>query len=284
MTEPTTLFADRALLPAGWARDVAIAIDAKGRITATATGQATSSASIANGTSVTLTRRALLPAPANLHSHAHQRAMAGLGERRGTGSDSFWSWRKIMYSLLDRYTPEHLEAIVALVFKEMLEAGFASVGEFHYLHNDQNGYAYSQAHEMCERLVAAADQTGIGLTLLPVLYTQGGVDRRPPEAQQRRFQNDLSSFTHLMQGANKSLGELQGDAILGLALHSLRAVDPESLGAVVDAFGDGPIHIHAAEQTAEVKEVAAALGAPPVAWLLENAPWTIDGASFMPRI
>ena len=115
-----------------------------------------------------------LPGMVNLHSHAFQRGMAGLAERAGTGDDSFWTWRDVMYRFLDHLTPDDVEAIATLAYVEMLEAGFTRVVEFHNLHHDANGRPYANVAEMAERIAAAASATGIRLTLLPVLYTHGG--------------------------------------------------------------------------------------------------------------
>ncbi|APG48894.1 putative formiminoglutamate deiminase [Phaeobacter porticola] len=116
----------------------------------------------------------LVPALANLHSHSFQRAMAGMTETRVSGRDSFWSWRKLMYQFVDHLTPEQYEAITALVFMEMLEAGYASVREFHYVHHQPGGQPYEVLGELSHRVFAAAAETGIGLTYLPLLYSYGG--------------------------------------------------------------------------------------------------------------
>jgi hypothetical protein len=113
----------------------------------------------------------------NLHSHAFQRAMAGLAEVRGPANDSFWSWRTVMYKFALSMTPDHVEAVAAKLYMEMLEAGFCRVGEFHYLHHDKDGSPYTNIAEMAERIGAASAETGIGLTLLPVLYAHSGFGR-----------------------------------------------------------------------------------------------------------
>jgi formiminoglutamate deiminase len=140
-----------------------------------------------------------VPGLPNLHSHAFQRAMAGLTERRGAEADSFWTWREQMYRFVERLTPDDLEAIAALAYLEMLEAGFTWVAEFHYLHHQPDGRPYANIAEMSERIVAAAADVGIGLTLLPVLYRQGGFGGKPPAEAQRRFLNDRDSYARIMQ-------------------------------------------------------------------------------------
>lgn len=214
----------------------------------------------------------LLPAPVNLHSHAFQRAMAGLTENRGPDpSDSFWTWRQLMYRFLGQLTPEQVQAIAELAFMEMLEAGYGAVAEFHYLHHHIDGTPYHNRSEMAERIMAAAQQTGIGLTLLPVLYMQGGCDGRALQGGQKRFGCDWDMFGKLHDGSAKALSEGPDDYNIGIAPHSLRAVTPEALARIREICPYGPIHMHLAEQVAEVKEVQAYLGARPVEWLLANA-------------
>ena len=259
-----TLWARTALLPQGWADDVTITISDDGRIAGVTAG-----ASAPAGAQVVQT---LLPAPANLHSHVFQRAMAGLTERRGPDpSDSFWTWRQLMYRFLDQITPDDIEAIAAFVQMEMLEAGYAASVEFHYLHHGPGGQPYADLAEMSSRIVAGAAASGIGLTLLPVLYQWGGLDRRPLVSGQDRFGNQPDRFARLLEGAGEALRALPMDARLGVAPHSLRAVDPDALAACI-ALTDGPIHMHLAEQQREVEEVEAATGQRPVGWLLDHAP------------
>lgn len=257
-----TIWAGQALTERGWQQGVRIDIDADGRI-----------ASVTPGSAPQGHRAAIvLPAPVNLHSHAFQRAMAGLTERRGPDPrDTFWTWRRLMFRFLDRLTPNDVEAIAAFVQMEMLEAGYAAVGEFHYLHHQPGGTPYPALGELSERIVAAADATGIGLTLLPVLYEHGGCDGRPLGDGQIRFGNDVERFARLYAAAGEALARLPGDARLGVAPHSLRAVSREGLAAAVKLAGGGPIHMHLAEQVAEVSEVETAWGARPVEWLLGNA-------------
>jgi formimidoylglutamate deiminase len=213
----------------------------------------------------------LLPAPVNLHSHAFQRAAAGMTERRGPDPrDTFWTWRKLMYRFLDHLTPDDIEAITGCVQMEMLEAGYAAVAEFHYIHHQPGGTPYANLAELSCRIAAAAAETGIGLTLLPVLYRYGGCDRRPLGAGQIRFGCSPEQFVKLLDGARSSLAELPADCRIGVAPHSLRAVGPEDLAFAASLAPDSPLHIHLAEQVAEVEEVRAYLGARPAEWLLTN--------------
>jgi formimidoylglutamate deiminase len=253
------LHAKQVLTPQGWQHDVQISIGADGCISA-----------IGPQTAPPDHRCPIvLPAPVNLHSHAFQRAMAGLTESRGPdASDSFWTWRRLMYRFLDQLTPDDVQAIAAQVYMEMLEAGFGAVCEFHYLHHDQGGVVYSDLAEMSGRIIAAAQQAGIGLTLLPVLYQYGGCDGRALQGGQRRFGNDPDQFLRLYDGARQALAQGPADFALGMAPHSLRAVSREALRDTLPQ--GGPIHMHLAEQVAEVDEVRGAWGARPVEWLLEN--------------
>lgn len=213
----------------------------------------------------------LLPAIPNLHSHTFQRAMAGMSEFRAAGRDSFWTWRELMYRFLDHLTPDQMEAIAALVFMEMQEAGYASVGEFHYVHHQPGGKSYAKLSELSERVFAAAAQTGIGLTHLPVLYTYGGVNQEALAGGQLRFSNDVDRFLKLVSDCKDSMVHMPSDARVGIAPHSLRATSPVDLARVLDATPQGPVHIHISEQLKEVADVQAKLGARPVEWLLGNA-------------
>ncbi|MGE0034973.1 MAG: formimidoylglutamate deiminase [Xanthobacteraceae bacterium] len=258
---PRELFFDHALLPSGWARDVRIAVDG-GSIVSVTPGGAQDSAERIAGIAI--------PGLPNLHCHAFQRGMAGLAEHRGPSADSFWTWREVMYRFLDRLTPDNVESITAFAYMEMLEAGFTSVGEFHNLHHDPHGRPYDDIAEMTTRIVAAAAETGIGLTLLPSFYAYGGFGGSPPAAGQRRFLNDPDRFLRLVERTRAIAATLPGTKV-GIAPHSLRAVTPDTLRAVCDAAPEGPIHIHAAEQTREVDECIATLGERPVEWLLNHA-------------
>ncbi len=245
----------------GWRTGVRLEIDAGGTIASLETGVDARA----------FDADVLLPAPTNVHSHAFQRAMAGRAERRGPdGRDSFWSWRALMYRFLERLGPDDIEAIAAFVQLEMLEAGFAAVAEFHYLHHAPDGAEYADLGELSARIAAAAETTGIGLTLLPTLYAVGGCDGRALEGGQRRFGNDETRFAALHERAANALRSLPGDARLGVAAHSLRAVSPAQLRFAATLAPDAPFHLHVAEQPAEIDEVRRALGARPVEWLLAN--------------
>lgn len=253
------LWFERALLPDGWAEQVRVTI-AGAAISAVDIGVRARAGDARHG--------AALPGLCNVHSHGFQRGMAGLSERRGRPDDDFWSWREVMYRFLDRLTPEDIAAITAQAYVEMLEGGFTHVGEFHYLHNDIDGARYADPAETAGAIVAAADATGIGLTLLPVFYAHADFGGAPPAPGQRRFISDLDGFARLVEA---SRAKLPADALLGVAPHSLRAVTPDELAAILPLADGGPIHIHAAEQVREVEACVAWSGARPVEWLLDNA-------------
>ena len=256
-----TIWAEKALTVDGWREEVRIDVDDNGRI------HSIKANSVADGDKVGI----LLPAPANLHSHAFQRAMAGMTESRGSeGNDSFWTWRTLMYQFLSHLQPSDVEAIAAFAQMEMLEAGYSSVAEFHYVHHQADGAAYDDIAELSKRIMAAASETGIGLTLLPVFYEQGGCDGRPLVGGQLRFANDAEGFLKLHVATAKEITNVSIDARLGFAAHSLRAVSHDGFAATTSAIKTGPVHIHIAEQQAEVEEVEAAMGLRPVEWLYEN--------------
>lgn len=224
-----------------------------------------------------------IPGIANLHSHAFQRAMAGMGERQGDPNDSFWTWRETMYAMAARFTPEQLRAVAAQLYVEMLEAGYTSVCEFHYLHHRADGGFYDDRAAMSQALIDAARDTGIRLTLLPVLYMSGGFDGRPLSERQRRFGHSVDDYLRLLE----SLRTQQNESLkIGCALHSLRAVPEHAMHDVLAALpADSRIHIHIAEQMAEVEDSIAVRGARPVRWLLDyadvDARWTLVHATHL---
>jgi formimidoylglutamate deiminase len=256
----TAFFFDQALLPSGWASDVRVEV-ADGAITRVTPAARRDGAEHNAGIAI--------PGMPNLHCHGFQKGMAGLAERRGPDHDSFWTWREVMYRFLGVLTPDDVEAITSYAYMEMLEAGFTAVGEFHYLHHDLDGRPYGDVAELTTRVAAAAAQTGIGLTLLPSFYAFGGFGGAPPTVGQRRFISDPDTFLEIVS-RTRTIATALPDATVGIAPHSLRAVTPESLAAVLKAVPDGPVHIHAAEQTKEVEECVTALGLRPVEWLLAN--------------
>ena len=260
------IFTESALLPQGWTNDVLLTWSDQGILTNIQHG-----ATPPEG--IEAAKGPLIPGLPNLHSHAFQRAFAGLTEHRGATQDSFWSWRTLMYGFASKLSPEQVEAIATWLYIEMLEAGYTSVCEFHYVHHQPDGRPYADDAELALALLRAARAAGIGMTLLPVLYQTSGFGGQPPNAGQRRFIRSTESMLALLQRL-KPLCETQG-VRLGLAPHSLRAVPPEALRealAGLDAIDPtAPVHIHIAEQTGEVDACLAWSGQRPVAWLLDHA-------------
>ena len=216
--------------------------------------------------SISAARRFILPGVPNAHSHAFQRAMAGMAE---PGDDSFWTWRERMYAFAALIEPDDLYAIASQLYLEMLEAGYTQVCEFQYLHHAPDGSRYDDPAAMSRALLQAAADVGIGITLLPVLYQTGGFDARPLSARQRRFGCATDEYLGMLQGLREHLAANQR---LGLCLHSLRAVPESAMREVLFGRETGmPVHIHIAEQIAEVEECQAVRGQRPVAWLLDHA-------------
>lgn len=257
-----TLWFETALLPEGWEKQVRLTLDS-GVITEVETGVQPQPEDERHAVG--------LPGMGNVHSHAFQHAMAGLTEVRGPGHDSFWTWREMMYRFVDQMTPEDVEVVATQLYIEMLEAGYTRVGEFHYLHNAPDGSEYGNIAELSARIAAAAETSGIGLTLLPVFYAHGSFGGQEPSHGQRRFLNSVSSYERLHQGAADVLKSLP-DAVLGIAPHSLRAATFEEIEALLPLASDkNPIHIHIAEQIKEVNDCLQWSGKRPVELLYEKA-------------
>jgi formimidoylglutamate deiminase len=206
-----------------------------------------------------------LPGFVDAHSHAFQRAFAGLAERRDAEHDDFWSWRDRMYGVALRIEPDTLRAIAAQLYVELLRGGYTQVCEFHYLQHKPDGTPYADPGTLAWALADAAQQTGIELTLLPVLYERAGFDAPALRADQRRFATDADAVLSLQRAARER------GLRCGVAIHSLRAARPASITRVADGAGDSPIHVHAAEQTAEVDDCIAATGLRPIEWLARHA-------------
>lgn len=258
--------ADCALLPEGWRHDVLLEWDGHGMLTRVSPDA---------GQAAQMPRSAgpVLPGMVNLHSHAFQRAMAGLTEYRSSPTDSFWSWRNLMYRFAGRLSPDGLKAIAVQLYIEMLQAGYTSVCEFHYLHHDRDGKPYANPAENMVHLIEAAQETGIGLTLLPVMYQYSGFGAQTPQSGQKRFLNSPRWIMQTLQTLQTSHPQHAG-LRYGVAPHSLRAVTPQSLQTLLTQLrqwdAQAPVHMHIAEQKQEVEDCLAVLGARPVAWLLDN--------------
>ena len=258
---PRKLHVSQALLPGGVASDVTIAIGADGRIAAL---------EIDDGHGAERLGGLALPGMANVHSHAHQRAIAGLTERAGADDDSFWTWRDAMYRFALKMNPDEFQAVATQAYIEMVKAGFTAVGEFHYLHHAPDGTPYDNPAEMGLRCLAAAETSGIAVTLLPTLYMQGGFGDVPPQPGQRRFVNSPERFLALTAALPPSTAR----AVHGISLHSLRAVPVAAIPEVLAERTAGPVHLHIAEQVKEVEDCLAATGRRPVELLLDHVELT----------
>jgi formimidoylglutamate deiminase len=265
----TTLFAPTALLPDGWADNVLIEYDKEGWIVGIDTYK---SAQHAGGTAE-LAAGPLVPGMPNVHSHAFQRAMAGLTERGSGKKDNFWSWRETMYRFLSHIEPEDMEALAAQVYVEMLKAGFTTVGEFHYVHHQNDGQPYKDRALVSQQVIKAALETGIAITHMPVLYAYSGFGEQPPTEGQKRFINTVPELMKIIESLHGEYGHTP-QVTIGFAHHSMRAVSPEMLRegtrAVRKFLPRAPIHIHAAEQMGEVEGCLAWSKKRPVEWLLED--------------
>ncbi len=276
----SALFAKSALLPAGWAENVRLTLDATGTITAVEPNAAPGDAERLAGP--------VLPGMPNLHSHAFQRAMAGLTERASPSGDDFWSWREAMYRFLAVLEPEDVQAIAAQLYLDMLKAGYTGVAEFHYLHHGRDGRPYADRAAMSEAVISAAKEIGIALTLLPALFQTSGFGGAAPTERQRRFINTVEELLAIVEETRRRHAGNSGVRV-GLAHHSLRAVPPDALAAATAALraldAAAPNHIHVAEQTREVEQSLARSGARPVQWLLDHAPvdatWCLVHATHM---
>ena len=275
----TSLLFSRALTPDGWRDHVRIDLDGQGTICSLQPGCSDDSVPTIGGVAI--------PGVPNAHSHAHQRLLAGLAET-GAANDSFMLWRELMYQVVSRIDPDSFQAVAALAYMEMLKSGYTSVAEFHYLHHDAGGAAYSQTAEMGLRCLAAAEDAGIALTLLPCLYAHGGFGAAPAGPGQARFVCDSGRYLEIYSALARAVEERPAMR-LGFAPHSLRAVDEplirEVLAEVRQLDPDAPVHMHVAEQRAEVDACLAWCGASPVQRLLDNvavdARWNVVHATHM---
>jgi formimidoylglutamate deiminase len=269
------LFARHALLPEGWQGEVLIEWDARGNLTRVQP-QARPPIGVARADYV-------VPGMVNLHSHAFQRALGGLTEKAGDGPDSFWTWRDLMYRFAAHITPEQVEAIAAQLFSECLRHGYTALCEFHYIQRDPAGDMYARPAEMAERVAAAGQQAGIGLTLLPVLYSHSGFGAQPLKPEQKRFQTDVDTVLRIVE----ALAPLRGGQLeVGAAPHSLRAAGVEQIRELAAALPAGrPLHIHIAEQQGEVQQSLDFCSRRPVEYLFDqiavDARWCLVHATHL---
>ncbi|MCF6262189.1 MAG: formimidoylglutamate deiminase [Xanthomonadales bacterium] len=262
-----TFFAPSLLTDQGWCSASVLSVDAEGMISNIAPGAS-------KDCDVSL-QGVVIPGMINLHSHAFQRSLVGKTGLRGSGDDSFWSWRQAMYQQVAQLSPEAIEAVSAYCYMELLKGGYTTVAEFHYLHHQKGGVHYANPAETSMRVLTAADAAGIGVTLLPVLYSWAGFGQQPLTEQQLPFRHDLNSYLRLLA----QLDQYCENSKLfdwGVAPHSIRAVSESQLQELMVGLAQlnfkGPIHIHIAEQQREVKDCVDYYGASPVRWLLDKLP------------
>ncbi len=249
----------------GWLENAVVKTDGEGAIVSIKKNAEEKNAEFIDGYA--------LPGFQNAHSHSFQYAMAGLAENhpRNKKKSDFWSWREQMYRLALNVNPEQFEAIAAMLYHELLRHGYTNVAEFHYLHHDKNGKPYANLAEMGERLVSAAQKTGIKITLIPIFYQKGGFLNKSPESNQRRFiSKTIDDYRKLYEATEKVCRNYDG-ANVGIGIHSLRAVEIEAIKEVAANFPKNvPFHIHISEQLKEVEDSVEFLGSRPVRWMLEN--------------
>ncbi|ETI59270.1 formimidoylglutamate deiminase [Marinomonas profundimaris] len=258
-SETHDYYAERALLTSGWADNVLFSVKDGQFLSFEANSKPTPNCHILSGP--------VLPTVANVHSHAFQRVMAGAAEVSLNPNDSFWSWRDLMYKIVQKLTPDDARVIATQLYIDMLKAGYTQVGEFHYLHHSIGGQHYNQLSEMSSQMIAAANDSGIGLTLLPVLYSHSGFGGQAPNAGQARFIHSTDSYLALHQECHDQLANHPRHK-LGICFHSLRAVTQPQIDTVLHSLTkDCPVHIHIAEQQKEVKDCINWSGQRPVEWL-----------------
>jgi formimidoylglutamate deiminase len=277
MTNASAFFwTPQAWIDGAWQFNVLLATDAKGYWSAITAGVP------APAQGAIILHAPVLPGLVNAHSHAFQRAFAGMAERRHSAQDNFWSWRERMYSVAQRVTPAHLQAIAAQLYAELLEGGYTQVCEFHYLHHASKGEFHSDPYAMTWALTQAASQVGIGLTVLPTLYERAGFAHPALRDDQQRFATDATWVADLVKSVSAADQPLVN---AGAAIHSLRAATPASIYKLKSLLADTdcPIHIHVAEQMAEVNDCLASTGQRPVQWLCDqgllDARWNLVHAT-----
>ncbi|TAE72864.1 MAG: formimidoylglutamate deiminase [Bacteroidetes bacterium] len=251
-----------------WLENAYIEIDNTGKITKISTEK------IETTENIEFIKGYAIPAMVNSHSHAFQYVMNGKAEvHTNHNADDFWSWREAMYQTALSVSPEEVENIATTLYKQMLNVGYGEVVEFHYLHHDKNGKPYAYLPEMSERLLKAAQNAGIKITLVPIFYQKGGFGKPPTEGQKRFISKDFSTYIDLFESVKKIISNYK-NASLGVGFHSLRAMEPELLPEFINTFAhqNFPIHLHIAEQLLEVEHCLQYLHARPVEWLLNNAP------------
>lgn len=244
--------------------NLVVAADAEGRVARLAPANQ-------SGQVVRLNNRALLPGLVNAHSHAFQRVIRGRTEHRTNQTDSFWTWREMMYSAAERLTPEDLYDASRMAFMEMALSGITTVGEFHYLHNQAEGMPYDDPNLLAKQVVRAARDVGLRIALLRVAYARAGHQVAANPRQSRFIESTPELYLTNFEKLRTDLASMSGEAWVGVAPHSVRAVPLDYLRMIIQ-HGEQtrlPVHMHVAEQPAEISACIEEHGRSPVA-LLES--------------
>lgn len=250
-----------------WMRSVYVGVDDSGLV------QYLASEAPQQSTAVEYVKGIALPGFQNAHSHAFQYAMAGRAETHPAGSaDDFWSWREAMYACALSMDPDEMQAVATMLYAELLRKGYTHVAEFHYLHHNKDGTPYDNLAEMGLRLLEAAKEAGIRITLIPVFYQKGGFGKDPQPRQRRFISKTIDEYFHLLDDTAEAVRHYS-EANLGFSVHSLRAVNDSD---IVRTFEQGPkqipFHLHVSEQLKEIDDCVAHLKQRPVEWVLNNLP------------
>jgi formimidoylglutamate deiminase len=219
---------------------------------------------------IRLKNRALLPGLVNAHSHAFQRVIRGRTERRSQNTaDTFWTWREQMYAAANRLTPEEIYAASRMAFLEMALSGITAVGEFHYIHHAPDGSRYEDPNLLEREVIRAARDVGLRIALLRVAYARAGYQREPNPQQIRFIEETPEEYLTRLEQLLTAPELHNGDAWVGVAPHSVRAVPLDYLKTLLNYAGERGlvVHMHVAEQTAEVEACIEEYGRSPVALL-----------------
>src|ERR1700678_3479462 len=221
---------------------------------------------------------ALLPGMIDVHSHSFQRALRGKAESRRRSGPDFWSWRNSMYRCALALTPEEIYDVARMAFLEMMLAGITTVGEFHYLHRSPEGSVYDDPNLLAKQVIRAAESVGIRIVLLRCAYVRAGFDLPPDPGQVRFLEPDADTFVRHADDLRDEIGRMSSSISFGLAPHSIRAV-PRPYLQTVAAWANKhglPLHMHVAEQPAEIEASIAEYGVAPFQLLDELGLLTRD--------
>jgi formimidoylglutamate deiminase len=224
-----------------------------------------------SATVVAMPGKAMLPGLVNGHSHTFQRLIRGVAEHRGVNGDDFWAWRNTMYRAASQLTPEELYDVARMAFLEMAFTGITAVGEFHYLHRQPDGTAYDDPNLLSKAVIDAARSVGLRICLLRVAYSRAGY-QLPPSPGQTRFYETNLEYLNSMERLAADIQGLDPTVSFGVAPHSIRAatIDEVRRASEWAQLRGLPIHMHMAEQTAELDACVREYGSTPVKLMAEN--------------